>query len=345
MIEKNLLNKFSKKLKISLLAIGFCILLINIFVDSYSQYNMYDCGMTEAGDNWGFGGNMKPSRTDMSGGQTLNDSTAHFPVLIVFVQFQNDPFNNVWWWPRDSSPIYMDSLISPIRRNNTNWWDAYDEDTAMISDWWHEVSRGQLHVVGKAYNIILDYNADYYADNGGYKRINAEIWENLKEDSLNIDWRDYDKWDEENGVFYYRSDGLVDMIYKIHRSHTQDENFVFTAFGYAQLGKALGDSMACYPVAPGIFINGNFNKDGSGLTVAGKFGVPQKWQIVGVVGHEVGHYLFSGGGIKYAKMTHFQGNDYFYSPWEMIKLEYMIQRKAVSNNIYGSTARLFESFS
>lgn len=304
-------------------------LLLLLVCNARAQYTFdyyYDCAMTSGSSYSALGGNYKPERTDMSGGQPLTDTTVVFPVLIVFVQFKDDPFNDVWWWERGEAPLYMDSLISPVRRNNSSqWWDAYNQnEKEAISDYWHEISRGHLHIAGQVFNIILDSNQSYYNSNGGYQRINQEIWEKLKA-LQTINWQDYDRWRRDgSGVFHYETDGYIDMIYKIHRTNTQNSNFPELAFGYAYLGGSAGDTLGLgHPVGSGIYINGGFGAAGSGLTLAGKFGVPTKTSVIGGVGHEVGHYLFSGGGINYAKMTHYRPGDFFYSPWESIKMGYI----------------------
>ncbi len=67
-------------------------------------------------------------------------------------------------WPTDSAPIYLDSLISQTKSYTSYWWDAYDEQTEPISDYWLELSRGKFHVTGKAFSVVLD-NIDYFFKN------------------------------------------------------------------------------------------------------------------------------------------------------------------------------------
>ena len=39
-------------------------------------------------------------------------SEAYFPVLIVFVQFANDPGPDCTWWPKGSEPVFLNQLIA-----------------------------------------------------------------------------------------------------------------------------------------------------------------------------------------------------------------------------------------
>lgn len=307
-------------------AILTCLIFILFCEICEAQINHYfDCAMTDPGTHNLFQGRYKPERTDMSGGAPLTDTTAVFPVLIVFVQFQNDLHGDVWWWERGEAPTFIDSLIRFNRSNNPNeWWNAYNQNNKeYVSDYWHEMTRGHLHVVGEAHNIILDHDTSWYRQNGGYKKINQEIYEKLKALGT-INWERYDQWRWEFGNFIWEPDGKIDMIYKIHRSHPGNTiNMHTSAWGIAYLGEATGDTTEGYPLGNGKYINGGFYESGSGITLAGKFGVPNRTAVLHGVGHEVGHYLFTGGGINYALMTHYRPGDFRFSPWESIKMGWM----------------------
>jgi len=171
-------------------------LFILIFVfDVYSQPIDFTCGWSAGPSKTvanPFTGFFKPTRSDLNG-SAASDSSAFFPVLIVFVQFKNEGGDT--WWPQNAAPIYLDSMISPIKRHNTNWWDAYNEKKETISDYWAEVSRGKLHVVGRAYSVVLDSVASYYTSlgTGGDSTINKEIWRKLCAPGVGINWQFYDR--------------------------------------------------------------------------------------------------------------------------------------------------------
>ena len=69
-----------------------------VFSESYSQsFDCYYVDSSETTDNMPtFLGRVKPNRTTLSG-DTLSPPLAHFPVIIVFVQFQDDA--GYWDWP------------------------------------------------------------------------------------------------------------------------------------------------------------------------------------------------------------------------------------------------------
>ena len=98
-------------------------------------------------------GYLKPSVTDIN-----TPEEAYFPVLIVFVQFADDPAPDCIWWPKGSAPAFIDQLIARDKKYPVkgNWWDTYSEDNEIISDFWMEQSRGHFHVIGRAVSVVLD---------------------------------------------------------------------------------------------------------------------------------------------------------------------------------------------
>jgi len=49
-----------------------------------------------------------------------SEQSAYFPVLIVYVQFTNDPGGDVEWWPssHDQPPTYMGNVIATAKSSN-----------------------------------------------------------------------------------------------------------------------------------------------------------------------------------------------------------------------------------
>jgi len=97
-----------------------------------------------------------------------SETGAYFPVLIVYVQFTDDPGDNVTYWPRNQAPEYFGEVIATSKSTDygTEWWNAYVEDTKILSDYWMEVSRGTLHLVGQEINVVLPHTVSWYESNG-----------------------------------------------------------------------------------------------------------------------------------------------------------------------------------
>lgn len=136
-----------------------------------------------------FGGNIKPERTDLSGGFP-SPPESRFPILIVFVQFANETEQDPVW-QIGQAPTYMNNLLSYRKKTNPNWWETYDTQTESMSSYWMEVSRGKFNVVGKCVNIVLDYDTSYYKHNGWEDRVNKDVYDKLKADTT-INWPDFD---------------------------------------------------------------------------------------------------------------------------------------------------------
>ena len=101
-----------------------------------------------------FRGNLIPNTTDWDGPDP-SPTGAYFPILIVFVQFADDPpVSPHGSWQIGSAPIYMDSMIATEKNINSNtpWWEKYDPNTEMISSQWMEISRGKFHVISPGVN-------------------------------------------------------------------------------------------------------------------------------------------------------------------------------------------------
>ena len=114
-----------------------------------------------------FRGYLIPNTTEYDG-LNNSDTNAYFPILIVFVQFADDPPESPHGsWPIGDAPIYLDSMIATSKNMNSNipWWEKYNPNTEMISSQWMEISRGKFHVISPygAFSVVLG-NASEYAD-------------------------------------------------------------------------------------------------------------------------------------------------------------------------------------
>lgn len=156
-------------------------------------------------------GYSKPERTDY----TWTASDAYFPVMVIFVQFANDPGPDASYWPKWGAPDYLNTIISQTKKYpiGSNWWDTYSESTEYLSDFWMEQSRGHFHVVGSVFNIVLDNDYLYYELNGGEPRVNDDIYQKLNS-LYSIDWRTFDKWTmivNSDGSYIY-DDARMDLL-------------------------------------------------------------------------------------------------------------------------------------
>jgi hypothetical protein len=294
--------------------------------------------------NLPLGGNYKPERTDIYPG--TNDTTV-FPVLIVFVKFPSgEPFPQDPNWPANGDPVFLNNVIANYRNSNygAEWWNAYSEENARLSDFWMEASRGHFHIAGKVFSLTLPMSAAGYRalyGSRGIEKINDDIY-NLLNQLLNPQqWQFFDQWKKENGLFVNASDNYVDMIYKVHRSWA--DSIGMPAGGAAVLYQSYqyGEE---YPVPnTSLKINGTFSEKGSGITITPGSGAPpiDLRGTVSFTSHEHGHYLFGDNHVMYGKMSGTGagfGVDECLSPWESIKLGYMTP-KVVD---YGSTNHLYQ---
>ena len=271
-----------------------------------------------------FGGKYKPERTNIYTG-TSNSSV--FRVLIVYVQFPNDTIDvNNLNWDTAGPPSYMNSLLAQDRVNSADWWNAYSETSQRLSDYWMEVSRGNMHMVGNSYYVKLSHPWWWYGSNGSLAQVNSEIY-----DTLNVkvgdSWSDYDNWTLEDNTIKYEKDGLIDMMYVVHRTW---KPIGVTPGSIAQLYNST--QVDSHFVSSGDIIVAGFGADGSGCTFTpgaacggpcGPFGSDA---ILGLICHELGHYHFGGGHGNYGVMMGdgaIYGMDCRHSPWETIKLSYI----------------------
>lgn len=291
-----------------------------------------------------FGGNYKPERTDIY--QGTNDTTV-FPVLIVFVKFPSgEPFTQDSSWPASGDPLFLNSIISAHRNNNygVQWWNAYSEETERLSDFWMEESRGHFHVIGKAYSVTLPLNAGQYRNLYGVRaveKINDDIYTSLNQLISPQQWSFYDQWKKENGVFVNAPDNYIDMIYKIHRSWADSIGMPAGGISILNLSYQYGED---YPVPnTTLKIKGVFGERGSGITITPGSGAPpiDLKGTVSFTSHEHGHYLFGENHAMYGKMSGTGasfGVDECLSPWESIKLGYIVPKVAD----YGSSNHLYQ---
>jgi len=202
-----------------LIFIFLSVLFFLTYHNSFPQPYDYSCG-TEIISGQSptssifIGGKYKPHRTDIGGASTGTD---HFPVLVVFVQFQNEPGDtsnmDPNYWRPGFPPNFADQSIRTTRNELSNWWDSYNGYD--YSDYWHEYSRGKFHVTGRAVSVILPHDYQWYVDYSGNKiaKINRDTYDALNGTGINLDWQLFDKWTYDSlGNFTFAADGRVDML-------------------------------------------------------------------------------------------------------------------------------------
>ena len=306
---------------IKIIAIIICLIISNNCSSQMLFNPLTDCpDISEEMSPLPVGGIYKPHRTDMNGNDP-SPAAARLNVLIVFVQFSNESIQSSEW-QIDSTPVFMSDLVAEVKDTIGDYWDRYNENTEILSDWYQEVSKGLMHVTGKAYNIILD-STDTYYNNQGVAVMNNEIYQKL-ENLGTINWHDYDLWrkhDHPDSMYYYQPDGYIDMIYKIHRHKGNTNNLFDGSGGFAYLKGDL------YRITVGPYdtlkIDPNYGTKGSGLTIFGTVqGVVNKLFTFNVARHEYGHYLLG----PHTNVGIMGIAEAFLSPLEMIKLGYMSPR-------------------
>jgi hypothetical protein len=332
-----------KNTKIIALLLLFIVSLLKINSQPYNPYGYY-CDEIPNPPQLTIpltGGQFKPESID----RYTSVYDAYFPVLVLFVQFANDSGPDAYYWHVGQNPAFYKEVISEQKRTSTNWWEAYNENTETLSDFWMEASRSHFHAVGQSFSIILPHGNDWYKRYFGTNaigRINDDIYNILKTDYQDsINWDNYDRWtkDQTNNTFLYQPDGYVDMIYKVFRSHSPGLGMpaggIAKLYGSYQYGNI-------YPIyangSDTIKIHGDYNALGSGITITpghggnegqdnyGRYAPINKLGTISFSEHEHGHYLFGSGHQRYGKMMG-DGNNYgldeFLSPYEELQMGYM----------------------
>lgn len=309
--------------------------------------------------NWDpdyLGGQWKPESIE----RYTTDPNAVFPVLVVFVQYKNDPGPDVSHWHSNQAPGYINDVIHLTKKTSVNWWEAYDENTETLSDYWMEVSRGKFHVTGQAVSVVLPYTADEYRlmyGAGGFSHAIDDMFNYLASlQGSQINWLNYDKWSKDSqGNWVYVPDGYADMLYISWRSqpdgigmtHGQtphpscyhgDDHTVFNSGGQQVIVKNGGwpsEQHSTFMISPG--------HGGSGTSYF-MYSPLNKWATISFSGHEHGHYLYAvrnfgwlGGHQLYSKVNNYNGMEEFLSPYELIRLGYFTTQKVnfISTPNYG----------
>lgn len=340
-----------KPLKSALLMFLFSYLTIFIYPIEAQLYNPYgfDCIIPGTPPNSApsvIGGLYKPEGI----ADYTTEPSAYFPVLVVYVQFKNDPGADVSWWPKDifgvpQAPEFMGDVIATVKSTNfgSNWWDAYSGSTETLSDYWMEVSRGKLHLVGREVHVVLPEEVSYYesfTDGSGRARVMEDLFTALANDE-SINWLLYDKWAKVNGNFVYGDgDGFVDMMYIVARSNPCSDYHpgvgYFRPYGVRDNCTHGSDHTVYNSGGVEIKVRGSFDENGSGFQISpggcgnGVLYAPMpKWATISFSEHEHGHYFFGYGHFfeyhqAYSKVNNYWGLEEYLSPYELMRLDYQV---------------------
>jgi hypothetical protein len=269
-----------------------------------------------------------------------SNTDAYFPVLIVYVQFTDDPGADVGHWHPNEAPAYFGSVIATSKATGygDEWWNAYNENTKTLSDYWMEVSRGKLHLVGQEVSVVLPHTVDWFEENTNGKASAMESLFVALKNNPNIDWPTFDLWKKDGSTFVYgERDGFVDMMYIVARSnpcsiHSYDG--YFRPYGvYDECTH--GDEHEVYNQGGiSVKIKRSFSEIGSAFQISpggcenGVMYAPlEKWAMISFTGHEHGHYFFGYGNHfeyhqQYSKVNNYHGMEEYLSPYELLRLGY-----------------------
>ena len=228
-----------------------------------------------------------------------------FNAIVVYVMFKdeaelNGNENNLWPLNTTTGPSYKGTMLATSKNSITDWWNAYNPNTQTISSWFCEVSRGTMHVVGDEFFVKLDEDTAYYQSPGrGESEVNREIYSKLN--SQGINWSKYDQWEyHSDGTITNNQDGVIDMIYKVHRYKYSGIFSEGDASGFCYLGMAKNEMHYLVDSYNQKYVYGGFpnyttgEMKGSGLTLAGNktSGILTKGGVYGRIWHEHGHYTY-----------------------------------------------------
>ncbi len=215
------------KLKIFINAVLFFILICSVPAQSQSGEGF--CGVTSP-----IGGYRIPTKTPNEGEFVRG--------LFVYVIFSDDDFNGWGYtmWPNrfqnpsnpfPENPHTSDnkSVANTVGSKSTPFMSRYENYT--ITDFFCEMSMGQLDLIGDEVYVMMPEPADYYISRGFfYGSLNREVLEYL-DATQTIDWTRYNNWtynsNKSKWEFANKDDETAEMISITYRTipHESDNWF------------------------------------------------------------------------------------------------------------------------
>ncbi len=213
--------------------------------------------------------------TDDIGGKHMT-SRGVLRILLVFASFPDDSTPHPFW-PVRSAPLFMQQFID--LDTNTRSTNSFN-----LTNYFRQMSLGQLHVIGEAIWVESRHSQDEYRD-GAYGRANKHILPE-RVDPV-VDFTRYDSWTRQADFLHANvPDDLVDMIVMVWRTN------IFVYVGEASLGYCPGF------VADGKRIELGYPEylprpQGSGVTCEYLYG-DGPHQVMQTMAHELAHWLLGG---------------------------------------------------
>jgi Secretion system C-terminal sorting domain len=269
---------------------------------------------------------FKPSKTPAVG--------EYLRCLIIYVTLPDDnnpaPADN--FWQPHSQPVSPNGSTGLLATSEGNplipYMDRYPAYT--ISDWFCEMSMGQLDLIGDEVYIELPETSEWYRDNGYHQaEMNRDAILQANIEYPNLDFAEYDRWRFNEGTQKWEpfGDGIVDMIimsYRFIPSENDQSRWFFCGYaasGEASLGWCSGGSGWQNLVIDGKTIKGGFEgpREGSGCTNIGQ--LLRYSGVTEIIEHEISHSYFNNnlhGGTHSSLgiMVGVNSTSYIYSPYE-----------------------------
>jgi len=182
-----------------------------------------------------------PGSTAIGSGMTkpmstlpMNDTSAYFRVLLVYVEFKGDTEGDDTYWQDGNPPTYADDLFAPVKSTGLNAYSGY-----YISDYFNKISNDKFDMIGDVKHIILNKTYSDYSTSGNcYANAMLDVLRTLDTSSnpaYKVNWPRYDLWRYNSSTqeFEMIDDGYIDMIYIQFRK----ENMCgMVSGGYGYLG-------------------------------------------------------------------------------------------------------------
>jgi len=193
-------------------------------------------------------------------------------ALFIYVVFPDDTLSNysytIWDKPTTQFPATrpvnpytgtQGKLVWPALGNKNQVMDRYPDYT--ISDFFCEMTSGQLDLIGDEVNIVLPHTSNYYDSTLHYKAPEMNTFVLHYVDSVfNIDWTRYDNWAFRNGQWVFSAkDSTVELVVINYRTIPHNETQWFWSASYGGLASLL--------LTQDVFFNTTKITCNSGVTV------------------------------------------------------------------------------
>lgn len=272
---------------IQLLSRMFLFILLS-FSEIFSQVN-YDCAFNLSSVT---GYPVKPSKTPVFG--------ENLRCLIIYVTFPDDNFPSAgdgFWQPhtQPTSPNGTTGLLATSEGNPLiPFMNRYPDYT--ISDWFSEMSMGQLDVIGDEVHVEMPNDSYWYKNNNYHQAtMNMAAIELANQEYPGLNFADYDRWEFNSSTHEWvqNPDGIVDMIIVCYRFIPSDNDSHRWFFcGNAASGEGSLGGLACGTWSD-LSIDNKLIKGGFGPeSGSGCIAIGQRLRYSGVaqiIQHELSH--------------------------------------------------------